>query len=123
MVYKTENVSGGKAGMTIYDVPQEELSAALAEGLGGVQMSGTRVAFGNIRAYRYDFEMQGSGKDAQPMSGSLYVWMQGTDMMMTVVTVLHDGTEAGRAEAHSLLVDMVNNITISGNKASVKLVK
>ncbi|MBR5283541.1 MAG: S-layer homology domain-containing protein [Clostridia bacterium] len=123
MIYKTKNISGGKAGMTILDVSQEELRTALAAGLGGVELNGTRMAFGNIPAYRFDFEM-GKGTEAeQAMSGSLYVWMQGTDMMMTVATVLHDGTAAGRADVRPMLADMVNSITVSGNSPSVKLAK
>ena len=117
MVYKTRNISDGKAGMTIYEVSQAELGAALAAGLGSSTVSeGVRTAFGKILAYRYEFEM----KD---VSGSFYVWMQGTDMMMAAATVLHDGTEADRAEARALLADLVNNITVSDNMSSIKLAK
>ncbi|MBR4875151.1 MAG: hypothetical protein IKU95_01515, partial [Clostridia bacterium] len=70
-----------------------------------------------------DFEMGKGTAAEQAMSGSLYVWMQGTDMMMASVTTLHDGTAAGRADVHPMLADMVNSITVSGNGPSVKLAK
>ena len=57
------------------------------------------------------------------VSGSFYVWMQGTEMMMAAATVLHDGTDADRAEARALLADLVNNITVSGNMSSIKLAR
>lgn len=123
MVYKTKNASGGKAEMTIFEVPQEELGAALAEGLGIASMQGVKTAFGNIRAYRYDFELPADTETKLAMSGSFYVWMQGVDMMTVVVTTVHDGSAAGIEAARPLLADLVNNVRVSGNASSIHLVK
>ncbi len=123
IVYKTEDATGGVTGMSIFELPREELGAALAEGLGVDKVEGVSLTFGGIPAYRFDFDVPYDAETDVATYGSFYVYLRGTDMYMITIVAIHDGTAAAETAIHPMLVDMVNHVTVAGNGPSIKLAK
>ena len=112
MVYEIKDATGGIDGMTIMNVPRDELALSLGESLGTASIVPHDIVWGSIPAYCFDYEISFDEEAGYGMLGHIYVFLQGRDMYMITLASVYENTPESIEAAEQLLKNMSKCVSI-----------